>query len=1608
MRTVIFTILKQITLKRFFKILRYILLSIVALILLAFIAVQINVVQNWLLKKATLKLSAALGTEVSVRNVSFSLFNKLNMEGTLIRDKKKDTILYAGALKVRITDWFFLKDKAQLKYIGVEDAVIKLQRTDSAWNYQFIADYFSSSKSTQKKSKGIELDLKKIDLKNISFFKNDLWRGEKINVKLASLLVDADNINFNTKSFTINDITIDKPIFYLLDMPALRPHYLKPSNNSATHIGLQLNESDLIIKVKKIVIKNGIVSINSNEEKADKYFDGSHLRITKLNGKFSNTILLKDTLRSEIDFNAKERSGIELKKLKANFRATPQIMEFAKLDLQTNKSKLGDYYAMKYKSFNDDFANYISTVIMDAKFKDAKINSDDIAFFAPELQSLKREVLVSGNFNGTVENFKIPNFFAKAGNTTYLSGSLAMKGLPNINKTKIAFNNGTIKTNYNDAGIFVPAIKQVILPNLSALGDILFRGNFNGTIINFLTTGSISTAIGAISANVSMQLPKNKDATYTGTVTTSQFNIGKFLNYDLLGFVNFNGKISGSNFAINKLKTTIQGNISSLVFNDYTYSNISTNGTFQKKYFNGEVNINDDNLDFKSQVEVDLTKNQPSFNILGDLVKSNLKPLHFFKNNLELTGLLDINFTGKDIDHFLGSAKFLNANIKSDEIRLGFDSLNLTSTFIDSVKSLRLTNNDFTANIDGEFNILDLPNNFQSFLNRYYPAYVAAPSVSLKKQKFTVSLTTNFIEPYLQLYDKKISGFNDLRANGIINTKKDSFAINVIIPYAKYANYSISGLDIKGIGNLDSLVVIGDILNVQPSDSLSFPNSHFSVNASNDHSIVSLKTSASNTLNEANLKADVYTLKDGVRIKFNPSSFILNEKKWNLEKEGEIIARRNFVSAQNVKFSQGFQEITVETEPEDGDSKNNLIVKLKNVILGDITSLFFKDPKLEGAATGEIHLHDFYGKFKIEADLKAEQFRVDDDSIGLVTIKGGYNSNTGIIPFNVQSQNKGYNFAVDGSYNSKDSNNAPLNIQAKFDSTHINYLNKLLVDIFSDMDGLACGNLTIKGKPNAPELFGRIKLYNAHLKVDYTKVNYKIDSADIKFEEDGIDFGEIIIHDLYKNKALVKGKLFEKGFKNMNFDFDLSTNKLLLIDTKQKDNQQFYGKAIGKAKLSFKGPESNSKMTVVAEANDSSHIYIMNTISKEGDDGFIVFKKYGTEIEKEESKSNFNLLVDLDVTANKKVQIDVILDPLSGDVIKATGDGRLRIKVGTTDPLTIRGRYNIENGKYDFSFQSFIKKPFLLNPEAGNYIEWTGDPLDADIHLDAQYNAENVSISDLISNQPLSTNSDSKVYRGPVYVIASLSDKLSKPTIKFKLDFPQNSPLKRDPVFVELINKIENDDNEILKQVTYLIVFNMFAPFGQGAGGGNLSVASFGVNTLSQLINNQLNKTLSNVLFKITHDKSLHFDVGTSVYSSNNLISQGLSGSSNTSNSTTNNFDRSRVNFKVSHSFFNDKLLVSFGGDFDFNLGNSTQIQSGNFQWLPDLNVEYYLTKDKKLRGIIFSKNSLDISGASLGKRNRQGIGLSYKRDFEKIFAKKEDEIKFKSSNNTSPKTNGD
>lgn len=1567
----------------FFKIARRIFSLLLALLLLCWLLVQTDFIQNIIIGKVTKRLSKELKTEVSIKHVSFYFFDKMNLEGTMVRDHNKDTLLYAGALKVRITDWFFWKTYADLKYIGLEDAIIKQNRIDSNWNFKFIADYFASSDTVKtpvvkanhidSAKKSIVFNIKKVDLKNVTYINDDGWVGTKMVVKVGNMTMDADTIDVGRNLYLINSIELDKPYFTIENYKGNRLNAPPPTVDT----GMYFNSGNILAKIKAISITNGYFGNLRRGEKSTKgVFDGDNIQLSRLNASFKNFTFLKDTIRAAINIAAKERSGFELKKLQAAFRLTPQIMEFKDFTLETPKTRITDYYAMRFKDFNKDINDYVEKTVMDARFKNAQVNSDDIAYFAPDLSTWHRQATIGGHFTGTVSDFKIANFFLRTSTNTYVSGNLVMKGLPDVDKTSINLTNAVVQTNNSEISFLYPPLKTLTDPNMAALGNVRFLGDVSGTLVNYNINGTLSTLLGGIYTKLTLSFPHTGEPVYKGHIETQQFNLGKFISADNIGNIGFAGDIDGYSFALSKIKTSINGKFSSLEFNNYKYTNLTFNGAIQKGKFDGDFKADDPNFDLTSHVAIDLTGQKPAVNILGDLEVANLKALNFTNADFQLTGLFDLNFQGRNIDEFVGSAKLLNATLKHDSSRLDFDSLAVTAN-LDSAgrKVLNVSSNQFDINVVGEeYKILDLPTSFQTFLSHYYPAYINPPDVPAQNQHFAVTINTRDFDKYARLIDSNLSGLNNAHIVGRINTEDTGFTLLAQIPGAKYGKYRVEDAEIKGVGDYDTLTLNGNIGRIYVSDSLYFPNSTVNIKSSNDFSMVHVSTSANTTLNDAQLNANVFTLPDGVHIDFEPSSFVLNDKKWDLEKEGELIIKKDYASASNVKFTQGFQEISVET---DKNNVNNLVVKLKNVNIGDITPLFTNRPRMEGVANGNVYLRDFFNKFTADGDLQAEQFRLDDDSVGVVKIIAGYSNETGKATWDIKSNNENYNFNITGSYNTKDSANSPLSVTTHLNNTKVNLLNEFLGDIFGNITGLATGDLQTFGNPNALQFAGKVTLRNAGLTVKYTQVRYTVDSAVIDFRNDGIDFGEFKVYDTNRRMGTVRGMLYEKGFKNMRFDFYMNTDKLLLLDTKPRDNQQFYGKAIGRGSLSFTGPEEDMRMTITGEVNDTTHIFIPITNGKESSEvDFIRFKQYGKEIIK--PKENSRLSMDLDLTANNNAQIDVILDPLTGDVIKATGNGRMHIKMPANGNLTMNGRYNIEQGKYDFNFQSLIKKPFDLPPDANSYIEWTGDPYNANINIRAQYTARNVSINDLIGNGAYQiAGSAVQGYRGDVYVYADLTQKLTKPNIDFKLGFPPESPISNDQSFKLFLKKLDSQPDEKLKQVTWLIVFGTFAPYGQGVGGGNndILVRSASINTISAKVSEEINKMVAGVLAK----SGLQFTVSTSTYSSSQLYG---------SNNAGNRLDRQNVDLKFAAKLLNGKLIITFGSGFDFNISNASAVQSGNFQWLPDFSVQIILSrntlKGTQLKAMVFNKSSLDVSSTSggLGRRIRQGINISYSFDF--------------------------
>lgn len=1578
---------------------------LIALIIGLWLLVQAPFFQTFLVKQAASKISHDLGTKVRIKHVDFELFNSMLLNGMLVLDKKSDTLLYAGSVKVNITDWFFFKDNIQLKYIGLKDAVIKLNRTDTVWNYQFLADYFSGSPSSSKKQKNIHLDLRQVQLDNIYFQQKDGWIGEDMTGSVASLNLTADQMDLDKKILHIHNIDLDHPSFALYEYDGNRPprapdtteeHYA----NDPAH--LRLNPDKWQLTVNDINIKQGIFrSDNPTDRQPYTSFDGSHILFGDITGSFKNCRLVNDTLTADVLLKTRERSGFEVNRLSAKMKMHPELMEFTNLDIRTPRSHLHDYFSMRYPSF-DDMNHFITRVRMEGHFNEAVISSDDIAYFAPELKDWKKRFVAQGIAKGTVDNLNGKNMVIEAGKDTYLKGNISMVGLPDVDQTYVDFEAENFRTTYKDAVSFIPQLKNVDQPRLDLLEYLKFHGNFTGFFHDFVTYGSLETRLGTVFTDLNMKLPVNQPSKYSGNIKTTGFNLGKLFENQSLGNIVFQGNVNGSGLEASSINAKLDGNINLLEFNHYAYQGITVKGNVAKQLFNGELVSTDPNLQAQLNGLIDFSKKIPEFNFNATITKADLKKLNLMRDSIEFDGKFVFNFKGNNIDNFLGTARIFDASLFKSGKRISFDSLSIESKIIDSNKVITAVSNEFDAVLAGEFSIKDLPASFQTFLNKYYPAYIKPSKKILTNENFSFVVTTKKVDEYINLIDPHLGGFNFSTLTGRINTKENLLDLNAEVPQFNYKNVAFYDVKMRATGTYDSLALETEIANVYLNDSLNFPGTVIKLRSAKDISDINVRTSANQTLNSANISAQVQTLPKGAKIKFRNSNFDINGKTWTIEKDGSLELTEDLIAADGIKLSNGLQEIRVTTAPSPLNKNiNDIRVDMKKVNIGDFTPYLVKSNRIEGLLSGNVSLTDPFGKMKIDLNAEAEQFRLDNDSIGKIALKGNYYKLFNEADFTAVSENKDYNFDLKGIYQLGDSTKEEnIDIFTNLKDTKIDLLQPYLSSVFSDVSGLVTGVLRIKGPAKSPNYLGSIHLMDASMRVKYTNVVYRIPDANIELKEDRIDFGAFTFIDKNNNKAqITKGILYHQSFNNLSFDFAMNTPKLMVLATNNSGGDPYYGTVIAKASMTFKGPLEDMQMNIEAEPADSSSLVINTKSGKEsGQADFVVWKVYGREMQALKSFNDNNLTVNLNLTANNYANVYVILDEVTGDIIQATGSGNLKIRATTDGEFTISGRYDIDHGNYNFNFESLLKKPFALREDANNYIQWSGDPEKATIKIDAEYEAENVRFADLglgLNNMTFSNDKDILRYRGKVLVIASLTDELLSPQIKFRIELPPNSPIKNDEGALQLLRAIQSDENELNKQVAFLVVFNSFGPLSNSPNQSSIANNAFEgivVGSISGVLSNTLSRQFSNVFQKIFKDKSIKVNFDAQLYSGANALTSTSTGTTVPTGTTSAfNIDRTNLNLSVGKSLFNERLTFTLGSAVDFGLNTTQQVnQAKTLPFLPDVNAEWKITPDGKLALTFFYRDSYNFlavssNGTNGVRQNRTGAAISYRREFETL-----------------------
>jgi hypothetical protein len=1266
----------------------------------------------------------------------------------------------------------------------------------------------------------VVLDQQKDTLANFPKFLVDLNK-----LSLKERILDVNTVQINNGSFFLKDhkdgsSNLDFIIDYF-DSPAPRN---RPKRKKFQFLFDRIILNNIAFKYKNLKKDTIINGINFDD-----------ISLTKLNGIFEGLNTKEHVIQANIkNLTFKEKSGFNLKNLSTLASIDTNAIELQNLMLVTNRTKLTDYFQMKFERFRD-FNDFVDKVRMNANFKDSHIASSDIAYFTPELKKMKLDIDIDGKITGYVRDLKAKRLSIKAGKATYIKGDFTLKGLPDFEQTFMDMKIEMAGTNKKDldeiltdiAGKKIKSIPIIV----NKFGNVNFNGTFSGFQNDFIAYGEFKTKLGRFKSDVNMKIDKKGIPSYTGNVKTYDFNLGELLNEKTLGKITSELYVKGKGIEVKSLTEELKGNVSYIDFNGYRYHNVKINGTFDKKYFDGNLSINDKNVQLDFDGGVNLNPALPVFNFKASIKKAKLKKLKLYKDSLMVDAEFSTNFSGDNLDNIQGNLSIQKITLNNKKGIYNIDSVQLTANGLGIDRSLTIKSDVFDASIKGQYDLNTIVSYYKAIAKTYIPS-LKTDIVNYKTQIFDFNLKIKRFEPIAELLVPGLELDEQAILVGSFDSRNNKATLNGFINKLTYKGIIANNIIIDENTTDKQLQAIITADRVDLNDSLFIKNVNLTNVLRNDSLSLNVKLSNADDANQLDLNGLVEFASDTTaKISILPSNLKINSEDWSIQEKVRINFNNGKTEINNFSLSNDKQLVKVDGILSN-DPKDLLVVGFENFSLKTLNP-FVKTlgVKLAGNVNGKTKLYDIMKAPKISDSLRIDSLNFNGTYIGSLTDTSSYDQtrNTANVYTQILADGR-ETFKITGGLDLKEKS---IDLNVKMDDTKLTVLEPFVKKLVSNLKGNISANLTVKGKFEKPAINGEVSFNKGELTVNYLKTAYTLND-EVTIDNSVIAIEELELQDVDGNKATATGKVDLNNIDDPTIDVKLIATNFMALNTTSKDNSVYYGKAYATGNFSFKGPTNNMFINIDAKTEKGTIFNLpLNSSETVSDRDFINFVSKDTAqvVKKKTSfdglKMNFKLRVDPNSTAN----IYTILGKLSGK-----GNAELELNINSGGDFEMKGDYIIETGIFDFTAQEVINK--RLEIRQGGTIRWTGNPTTAQINLKAIY-ALRASTADLYvaANRDQSSASDERVQ---TEVEMGLTGLLLQPDIKLDIFFPAN-PAKK-----EEFQSYFNDGNNLNTQALSLIIQRRFAP---GTGKENIGqqLGSVGTSTATELIFNQINNVLSSL-----------------------------------------------------------------------------------------------------------------------------------------------------------------
>jgi len=1379
----------------------------------------------------------------------------------------------------------------------------------------------------------------------------------------GDILIKIKDFDYKNKSITIQKITLkninSKIIKYKKEVNYNYDFLINYfSSNNKEQINSKWN-----IKFDELELNNvSFIHKNENEEiKLGKNINFNNIFFKNTYANISSLKLNNDTIFAEIkSLKTKEQSGFELSDFKAITKISSKQIICDSLIILTPQTKIEG--SIKFYSNNwNDYDNFISKIKLNSYInKSSYLSFKDIAYFASDLNGLEDRVFLSGKINGFINELKLNKFNLTYGKNTRFNGDIAVIGLAKIETSQWQIEAKEISANYNDLTLIskypFTEGKKINLPiELKRLGPISFHGKINGCLSNFSSSGKFTTGLGNVETQIKIN-KKNNDIEYQGNIKSEHFNLGTLIDNYNYNDLSLDFDINGKSTDIKTIKAIIKGEIINIKYNDYLYKNIKITGEINEKLFNGNIICSDENANFDINGLINLKNDITEIEIRSNINKLNLNKLNLVINNDTniISSKIIINVKGKSIDDLTGEINLDNIIYKTKSKIYKLSNLNIISDQGQGLNNIKINSDYFDANLLGEFKISNLKQSFLSFLFKYYPTLFKNPLDSKKNNdELALNVRIKKFDAIKELFLPDLMISPETKIDGNFNAKENIINLKINSSKLIYKSISFNNLSLSLIQNDKSVLAEIENKSINPIDSLTIENILFKINSIDKSLSYTLDwDNYKKPLNKGGLSGDMAFNKNDVLLNINKIFISIKDSSWQLTKPSSL----NFSKTEGLKISpleikNNNQLINIYGNISENNN-DSLLFRLDNIFLEQFNPILklFKI-KLFGDLNGKFALTNYQNKLAYSGQLDITKLIVNDNQIGELFLKSNYFIQENKIAINGYTslgfinengiKQKNILFVGDYFLNKIDES---IDIDFIAKPANINMLNPLLEGILTIKNGYINGNGKIHGTPNKIKIDSKLKIFNSEVKIDYTNVIYNI-TGEIDIMSDQIRFTDLLLREKGTKAApqgTLNGNIFHSNFKEMRIDYDVAYKNMLLLNTTKNENNLFYGKIYGTGDISLFGNLNDIFMKINNTTNKNSRFILPldGPLEMEEDNRIHFVHKDSVKI-KTQKISGFNLEIDLHVTPD--VLTRILLDQTNGDKLNVQGNGDLKININTLGKFEMKGDYILSGGDYLFTLESVINKKFDI--ASGSQISWSGDPLNADINVITVYK-QRASISTLLND----TTNKSRI---PVDCKLNINGKLFSPNIKFALDFPLI-----DATSKARIDNVLSDEAELNRQVFSFLLFKSFIkPQIYNLSGGGVTAGNAAASTSSEMLSNRVSEFLNSYVKNLTGIDNLQLGLNYRPANKNN-------------NET--------VDIAVSKQFMNDKITI----DGNFGLNNNSNSNS----LIGDVNINYKLTDDGKYRLKGFNRSNDNTQITTAGGPYTQGVGILYKKEFNKLF----------------------